>query len=133
MKKLFLLFAIAGLISACGGSGEKTKTDDKSGEQKPASSGDDMSDNPVYQKGLELIGKNDCLTCHKIDEKLQGPAYKEVANKYKDMDTAVQYLAKKIIAGGSGNWGEIPMAPHSALSLEDAKALAEYVLLFKDK
>jgi cytochrome c len=133
MKKLFLLFAVSGFIAACGGGEKKDEKKDTATEQKTEAAGDDMSTNPVYQKGLELIGKSDCLTCHKIDEKLQGPAYKEVANKYKDMDTAVTYLANKIIAGGSGNWGEIPMAPHPALSIEDAKALAEFVLLFKDK
>jgi len=133
MKKLFLMFAVSGLIAACGGGEKKDDKKDAATEKKAEGSGGDLSDNPVYQKGLELIGKNDCLTCHKFDEKLQGPAYKDVANKYKDMDTAVQFLANKIITGGSGNWGEIPMAPHSSMSMEDAKALAEYVLLFKDK
>jgi cytochrome c len=133
MKKVFLLFAVAGIIASCGGGDKKEEKKDASGTEQKAEGGDDMSSNPVYTKGLELIAKNDCLTCHKIDEKLTGPAYKDVAKKYASMDTAVQFLANKIIAGGSGNWGEVPMAPHSALSMDDAKALAEYVLLFKDK
>jgi len=132
MKKIFLLFAVAGLIASCGGGDKKEEKKEPAATEQKAES-DDMSSNPVYQKGLELIAQNDCLTCHKIDEKLTGPAYKDVAKKYAGKDTAVQYLANKIIAGGSGNWGEVPMAPHSALSMEDAKALAQYVLLFKDK
>jgi cytochrome c len=138
MKKLFLLFAAAGILAACGGGEKKEEQKDEKKEaevteQKTEGGGDELSSNPVYQKGVELIGKNDCLTCHKFDEKLQGPAYRDVAKKYAGMDTAVQFLANKIITGGSGNWGEIPMAPHSSMSIEDAKALAEYILLFKDK
>ena len=53
------------------------------------------------------------------------------SNKYAGSDTAVDYLAKKIITGGSGVWGEIMMAPHPSLSEEDAKTLARYILLMK--
>ena len=86
---------------------------------------------PVAAKQTPVVRPNFAPDIH--DEKLTGPAYKDVAKKYAGMDTAVQFLANKIIAGGSGNWGEIPMAPHSSLPMEDAKALAQYVLLFKDK
>ena len=133
MKKVFLLFAVVGLIASCGGGDKKEEKKETAGTEQKAEGGDDLSSNPVYTKGLELIAKNDCLTCHKIDEKLVGPAYKDVAKKYAGIDTADQHLANKIIAGGSGVWGEVPMAPHSSLSMEDAKALAQYVLLFKDK
>ena len=60
------------------------------------------SDNPVYQRGLEITANSDCFTCHKIDEKNIGPAWRDVANKYAGQDTAVEYLAHKIINGGSG-------------------------------
>ena len=133
MKKIFLLFAVVGLIASCGGGDKKEEKKETTGTEQKAEGGDDLSSNPVYTKGLELIAQNDCLTCHKIEEKLTGPAYKDVAKKYAGIDTAVQFLANKIISGGSGNWGEVPMAPHSSLSMEDAKALAQYVLLFKDK
>jgi cytochrome c len=91
----------------------------------------DLSSNPDYQKGLELVSKSDCLTCHKIEEKLTGPAYKEIAQKYAGADTAVAYLSKKIITGGSGVWGTIPMTPHPQISQADAEAMAKYVLLLK--
>jgi cytochrome c len=133
MKKIFFLFAVAGVMASCGGGEKKDEPKEAAATEQKTEGGDDLSSNPVYTKGLEIIAKNDCLTCHKIDEKLVGPAYKEVAKKYAGMDTAVQYLANKVIAGGSGVWGEVPMAPHAALSMDDAKALAEYVLLFKDK
>jgi len=63
---------------------------------------------------------------------LQGPSYRDVANKYASLpDTIVTHLAGKIIKGGSGVWGEVPMTPHPALSEEDAKSMVKYILLLK--
>jgi len=90
-----------------------------------------LSANPDYQKGIELIAKSDCLTCHKTDTKNIGPAYKDVAAKYENTDANVTMLAEKIIKGGTGVWGQIPMTPHPTLSEADAKALAKYVLLLR--
>ena len=52
----------------------------------------DITKNPDYQKGVEIIAKSDCFTCHKIDEKNIGPAWRDVATKYAGQDTAVKYL-----------------------------------------
>ena len=79
-------------------------------------------------EGKVLIDKSDCLTCHKIDAKLIGPSYQEVAIKYKDQKEAVDVLAEKIIKGGSGVWGRVPMLAHSTLSQEDAKKIVEWIL-----
>ena len=77
MKRIILLsFAFAALTS-CGGNDSKEK--DNKEEKKTEDSG--LSANPDYQKGLALVGKSNCLTCHKIDEPLTGPPYREVANK----------------------------------------------------
>jgi cytochrome c len=124
MKKLFLLFAVAGIMAACGGSGNKEEKKDAA----PAAEQKAEESNPLKEKAMTLIGNSDCATCHRIEEKLNGPAWKEVAKKYAGVDTAVQYLAGKIISGGGGVWGEIPMAPHTNMSMEDAKTLAEYVM-----
>ena len=132
MKKVFIIMAALGILAACGGGGEKK--DEKTStttEQKAEGTTDDLSSNPVYQKAITIIANSDCRTCHLVDEKNIGPAWREVANKYAGMDTAVQYLAKKIIDGGSGVWGQVPMAPHSGMSQEDAETLAKYVLLLK--
>lgn len=118
-----------GFLLSCGGSSEKKDSTEKS---TTADSGDDLSANPVYQKGLELVAKNDCLTCHKVDQAVNGPAYRDVANKYASYpDTIVQYLASKIIHGGTGTWGSVFMTPHPSLSQEDAESLVKYVLLLK--
>ncbi|MBM3413816.1 MAG: c-type cytochrome [Bacteroidetes bacterium] len=87
---------------------------------------------PVYAKGLALVGKNDCVTCHKVDDKLIGPSYKEVAKKYADApNDVVTVLASFIIKGGGGNWGNVPMTPHSNLSQEDAETMVRYILTLK--
>ncbi len=127
MKKVFFLITTTAIIAACGG-GDKKETP---GDEKKSEVVNDPSSNPVYAKGVELVGKSDCATCHRIDEKNAGPAWRDVANKYPDSDSTVNYLATKIISGGSGVWGEVPMAPHATMSLDDAKALAKYVLLLK--
>lgn len=80
-------------------------------------------------EGLQLIEGTDCLTCHKIDSKLIGPSYQEVATKYTDADLDI--LAQKIIDGGKGNWGEIPMTPHTGLSKENARQMVKYILSLK--
>ncbi len=124
MKKFFLFSLICVLLTSCGGNESKTKTE----EPKVV----DITKNPDYQKGLELASKSDCFTCHTVDDKLTGPTYREVANKYASMpDTIVTHLAGKIITGGSGVWGEIMMTPHPALSEADAEAIVRYILLLK--
>ena len=80
-------------------------------------------------EGLALIEGADCLTCHKIDAKLVGPSYQDVAAKYTDAD--VDKLATKIIEGGKGVWGEIPMSPHAGMSKDNAKKMVEYILTMK--
>lgn len=80
-------------------------------------------------EGLALIEGADCLTCHKVDAKLVGPSYQEVADKYTDAD--IDKLAQKIIDGGVGTWGQIPMTPHAGMSKDNAKKMVEYILTLK--
>lgn len=120
------------VIAACNnntGSGSDSDTTSTTSAAKE----DDLSGNPDYQKGLALIAANDCLTCHKVSEKLTGPAYQEVANKYENTDANVKMLAGKIIKGGSGVWGEVAMTPHPALSEADAEQMVKYILLLRNK
>ena len=124
MTKVLAVLLLAGLFWACGGNSAGDAG------SKPAQ---DLSANPDYQKGMALIAKNDCLTCHKVDEKLIGPAYRDVANKYAaPSDTVLPYLAHKIMKGGTGVWGQVAMAAHPNLTEDDATALAKYVLLLKN-
>ena len=119
MKKTVVLLAMIALIAGCGGDENKTVA-----ENKPA----DPAQNPDYKKGLDLVGKSDCFTCHKVSESSTGPAYVEVAKKYAGQKGIEDMLAQKVIKGGSGTWGSIPMTPHPQVSEDDAKAMVKYVL-----
>jgi cytochrome c len=79
----------------------------------------------------ELLKEKNCLACHQLDKKLVGPAYKDVAAKYKARKDAEAYLAKKIREGSTGAWGPIPMPPNGTVSDDEAKTLAKYVLTVK--
>ena len=81
-----------------------------------------------FDKGKNLIAKSDCLSCHKDDVKLLGPAYVDVAKKYDESAKNIDFLATKIIKGGAGNWGDIPMSPHADLPKADAQEMVKYIL-----
>ncbi len=140
MKKIIPALSFAFFMIACGGSGTENKTEEKkdAAATEPAKEAEKpavgvASDNPDYQKGLELIAKSDCLTCHKVDEKNIGPAYRDVANKYEATPANISMLAEKVIKGGQGVWGTVPMTPHPALSKADAEQMVKYILLLRNK
>ncbi|MBI2276689.1 MAG: c-type cytochrome [Dechloromonas sp.] len=74
-----------------------------------------------------LAKAKNCMSCHSIDKKLVGPAYKDVATKYKGNAGAADKLAAKVKTGGKGTWGEIPMPPNN-VTPEEAKKLVTWVL-----
>jgi cytochrome c len=78
----------------------------------------------------DLAQKKNCMACHAADKKLVGPSYKDVAAKYKGQADAVAKLSQKIIKGGSGAWGAIPM-PANNVTEAEAKQLAQWVLSHK--
>lgn len=130
------LLAIAGLTFACGG-GEKTTETATAEVAAPAAPAQEVSledkykDDPIYIKGIEKVKGSDCTSCHMVERKIVGPSYADVAAKYESTEENVAMLAKKVIEGGVGVWGEVPMPPHPALSEEDAKDMVRYVLLLK--
>ena len=85
----------------------------------------------VVAKGAQLIAGSDCGSCHKQDEKLLGPAYVAIAQKYPATPANIAMLGHKIITGGKGHWGDIPMTPHPGLALADTKEMAKYILSLK--
>ncbi|PSR54694.1 cytochrome c class I [Adhaeribacter arboris] len=79
-------------------------------------------------KGKALMDKSDCNACHQLEVKVVGPAFKDIAKKYKTDKTALTKLPEKIIKGGAGSWGDIPMAPHPQISKADATEMVKYIL-----
>jgi cytochrome c len=106
MKKWIVWFAAAGAFALAGGSA-------------------------LAQDAQKLMKEKACLACHAVDNKLVGPAYKEVAAKYRSRKDAEDYLAKKIREGSTGVWGQVPMPPNATVSEAEAKVLAKYVLSLK--
>ena len=79
----------------------------------------------------ELATKSGCLACHKVDVKVLGPSFKEVAAKYKGDKKAEAMLIDKVKKGGMGVWGPIPMPPNASVKDDDVKALVKWILALK--
>jgi cytochrome c len=132
MKKILIVLGVCSIILACN-SAEKSESieDTTTATEQVTVDNGAASVSTGSAKGEQLISGSDCLTCHKVDVKIVGPSYVDVANKYEATEANIEMLAGKIINGGSGSWGEIPMAPHSALSSDDAKEMVKYILSLK--
>ena len=74
-----------------------------------------------------LAKKHNCLACHSVDKKLVGPAYKDIAKKYKGQNVAAK-LEQKVKKGGQGVWGPVPMPPNAAVPDADIKTLVDWIL-----
>ena len=85
---------------------------------------------PAFADQALATAKN-CMACHAVDKKLVGPAYKDVAAKYAGDKSAVDKLATKIVKGGSGVWGPVPMPANTQVSEAEARKLAAWVLSLK--
>ena len=86
-----------------------------------------MAAGPAFANA-DLATKKNCMACHAVDKKLVGPAYKEVAAKYAGQKDAVDKLTQKVLKGGSGVWGAVPMPANAQVSPAEAKQLVEWVL-----
>ncbi len=85
---------------------------------------------PAFADQALATAKN-CMACHAVDKKLVGPSYKDVAAKYAGDKAAVDKLAAKIVKGGSGVWGPVPMPANAQVNDAEAKKLAAWVLTIK--
>ena len=96
--------------------------------------GQHSADSTANQTAIakQLIASSDCRACHNMQTRAVGPAYKSIAEKYKGDKSATDRLAKKVIAGGRGVWGESMMSAHPGLSLTDATRIVNYILSLSD-
>ncbi|MBB4805094.1 cytochrome c [Chryseobacterium defluvii] len=124
MRKIFLVGSLGLLFLSCSKK-ENTSVDTTSSESSSASKPSVKSD----LSGAQIIETLDCTGCHTVNERMIGPSYQEIADKYSEKD--IELLASKIIDGGSGVWGNVPMQPHSQVSKEEAKKMVEYILTLK--
>ena len=129
MKKTVFYLAIVtitAVIAACGGKKETKNTEEYVANESATQSAAPAMD--AVTMGESLVKANDCKTCHTKDVKIVGPAHMDVAKKYEFTKANVEMLAQKIIKGGTGVWGQIPMTPHPTVSVGDAEKMAAYVL-----
>jgi cytochrome c len=147
MKKIFVVLGISLALAACGGNKSNTaggsEADSANAVNQSAAAhqseaaedtavtdiGTNKASGTPANKGEALIANSDCNTCHNAQSKVIGPAFVDVAKKYKDGD--IDMLAKKVISGGSGNWGTVAMTPHPDLPINDAKEMVKYILTIK--
>jgi len=127
MKKTLIILSFSWIVISCGNNNDAKK------EPSPETKTETPAVDPDIEKGGDLVAKSDCLTCHRVAEKLVGPPYQSVAQRYQATPEVIDTLSDKIIKGGAGRWGAVPMTPHAQLSKEDAKTMVKYVLSLKNQ
>ncbi|KAB8043459.1 c-type cytochrome [Janthinobacterium aquaticum] len=85
----------------------------------------------VAMANPDLAKAKNCMACHAIGSKLVGPAYKDVAAKYAGQKDAENKLVAKVMKGGSGTWGAIPMPANPQVSEAEARTLVKWILAQK--
>jgi cytochrome c len=83
---------------------------------------------PVAQADEALLKKHNCIACHQMDKKVVGPAYNDVAKKYKGQKDIAVKLAEKVKKGGQGAWGPVPMPPNPQVPDADIKKMVDFIL-----
>lgn len=132
MKRFFLAIAVISVVSftltSCGSKKEETTEEKDAYDDYETAQPKKESTDDLIKQGQALVDASDCKTCHHPTNKIIGPSHTDVAKKYEFTRANVGLLAGKIINGGSGVWGEIPMSPHADMSLADAEKMSMYVL-----
>lgn len=95
---------------------------------RPIDGIDEPLDPELVKKGKVLISYGDCGTCHTDERRAKGPAFKDIAKRYPNNQIYLDLLARKVISGGKGSWGNPVMAPHPHLKESEALAMVSYIL-----
>ncbi len=129
MKKSILILSSVLFFISCG---NNTDTKGTAGDSVVAVK---ETKNIAAERGLDLISKSDCFTCHKLNESSIGPAYAAVADKYKTMDkqAAMDSIVYQIQHGGSGKWGAVAMQAHPLITKEEGDTMAMYIMSIKNE
>lgn len=139
LKRRLIIFCLLFPITGCGGDPGATESGVQSTLTAASAKPGSLNSESVKSKGVsianasdigaQLIIKNDCMNCHRDRQKLIGPAFSEIAQRYGDSN--IDSLARTIIKGGSGKWGSLAMNPHPILSTNDAKKIVRFIFRFK--
>jgi len=129
-RKLLILASLFAVITACS-SNDKSENSESASTAETASTTTENADAGGKSAGEALIAQADCSGCHNKDQKIIGPAYVDIAGKYENNQENVAALSAKVILGGKGVWGDVPMTPHTSLTGGDAKEMVRYILSLK--
>ena len=128
-KTLLILGCISLAIASCGNPGS-SKTEEAAATTDTNPTVSAQTPAPMLP-GEKLIAKGDCIGCHNKTQKVIGPAYVDIAEKYPSNEENINKLADAVINGSKGTWGELPMTPHASLSKDDAKSMVTWILSLK--
>lgn len=126
-------FAFVMLVAGCtsGANHKKSSLTPKNSDERIAKLAGDIDVIPTAEaldKGSVLMSYSDCYTCHKETDRKRGPAFKDIAARYPMNSAYIRILAKRVILGAKGSWGNVVMPPHPTVSEEDAKKMVMYIL-----
>ncbi len=137
LKIVCLLMIGMGTFSSC----SNENTDQKSNEPTVATpttesvysdtSNVAKTEEEPLAEGAKLMKSTDCYSCHNLDATLIGPSFKKIAEKYPNNKKNVELLCEKVIKGGSGNWGQVPMQAHPTLDKAEVEKMVDYILSSK--
>lgn len=137
--KIILGFVFLGAFSLLSCKGEQENEEEKLGSSQITKDyirripgENDSLPEDIVQKGEVLIAYSDCYTCHSLDKRAKGPAFKDIAQRYPIQKAYIDMLAYRIISGGNGAWGNPVMLPHPQISHEDAKMMVSYILSLEE-
>jgi cytochrome c len=131
------------VLAACGGQGNSTSGSGDTAAGAGSAAGNHPVDSSTVSAsagtehtghpGYAIMLQQDCKTCHTPDVAGTGPSFAMIAARYDSTKPGtVENLAKKVISGGKGSWGDVPMTPHPSISQKDAEELVKYVLSYKN-
>lgn len=130
MGQYFIFILV--ILASCAKNPVKKNMDSSSAKELEyirAIAGDDEEINlEVVKRGEVLISYSDCSACHKIDKRAKGPAFQDIAKRYPFKEVYISLLARKVISGGTGSWGNPVMPPHASITEKDAYAMVSYIL-----
>ena len=135
--KYSLIFAllVASLFTACSSENTTKNVDTPTVQIPPDKTVDSANVSKVTEEplaeGAKLMKGTDCYSCHNEDANLVGPSFKKIAEKYSNSKNANALLIEKIIKGGQGVWGQVPMQAHPTLAKDDAAKMVIYILSLK--
>ncbi|MEX0882730.1 MAG: c-type cytochrome [Cyclobacteriaceae bacterium] len=135
LNGFFIIFFLSSIMSGCEDESQSEHQDGKivkdyirkiEGKSEPIPQ-------EIASRGEVLVAYSGCYDCHKLDKRAKGPAFKDIAKRYPANPIYRDMLARKVISGGFGSWGNPVMSPHPNITIEDAQNMVYFILSLEEK